>query len=94
MAWSRLARIYDKLDIELQRDQALEHGLALLDQTEYFVAHISMATSVLNLGTDEQVTRIKPYFRNELSPDPPVQRQFEEAFERRFGKPWLLETAL
>jgi DNA-binding SARP family transcriptional activator len=94
MAWSRLARIYDKLQLELQRDQALEHGLALLDQTEYFVAHISMATSVLNLGTDDQVTRIKPYFRKELFPDPSVQGQFEEAFEKRFGKPWLLESAL
>jgi DNA-binding SARP family transcriptional activator len=93
MAWSRLARIYDKLHLESDRDQALVQGLALLDQTEYFVAHISMATSVLNLGTDQQVARIKPYFRQELFPDPSVQRQFEQAFEWRFGRPWLLEPA-
>jgi DNA-binding SARP family transcriptional activator len=92
MAWARLARIYDHLKLETLCDQALEDGLALLDQTEYAVAHISVAISVLNLGTDEQVLRVKPYFRQEAFHDPPVQQKFEQAFEHRFGRPWLEAT--
>lgn len=92
MAWARLARIYDHLKLETLRDQALEQGIALLDQTEYAVAHISMAISVLNLGTGEQVLRVKPYFRQDAFPDASVQQKFEEAFEHRFGRSWLKST--
>jgi tetratricopeptide (TPR) repeat protein len=92
MAWARLARIYNHLQLETLRDRALEYGIALLDQTEYAVAYISMAISVLNLGTDEQVLKVKPYFRQDAFPDPAVQQKFEEAFEHRFGRPWLEST--
>lgn len=85
ISWARLARIQHRLGRPEQCHQSLERGLELLPQTEFRTAHVSLAISVLQLGDDAQVERIKPYLSGEPFPDPPVQQQLEEALRYRFG---------
>lgn len=85
ISWSRLATVYHRLGLAAQQHEALERGLELLSATEFRAAHISLATTVLTLGSDDQVERLTPYLRDEPFPDPVIQRNYEEARERRFA---------
>lgn len=85
MAWAKLARIQHRLGQLQLCHESLERALELLPQTEFRAAHVTLAISVLRLGDDAQVERIKPYLGGEPFPDPPVQQQLEEALRYRFG---------
>ncbi len=92
ISWSRLAKIYAQQGLELEKHQALEQGIAMLENTEYEVARVGIAINVFDYGSDEQLEKLMPYLQNKPFSNPYAQQKFEEAFKRRFGRSWFEST--
>lgn len=60
IAWSRLADLYSRLELQDEMSEALEESLRHVERTQFGIARARVIVNVLRLGTPAQRARVEP----------------------------------
>ena len=75
------AELYQRSKDSESKHHALEQALTLLSQTEFSVAHLSVATAIAKYGTDKQVQQVMPFIKGFLETE--AGQEIQELLKQR-----------
>ncbi len=79
LAWGRLCELYHRLERHEKIEKAIQHGLEAALQTQVPFAQIRATIAILKYGSQSQLEQLLPLVKNQQSPDPMAQAEYQEA---------------